>query len=310
MTNLDETARGVFVIAATPFRDDGALDLASVDTMVDFYLRFGATGLTILGMMGEASKLTAQESVDFTGAVLKRVDGRVPVVVGVSSPGLAAMGELARASMSQGAAGVMIAPIPSLRTDDQVFGYYVDAAGAIGETPFVVQDYPLTTGVHFHPKVLLRIVAEVPTCVMIKHEDWPGLAKLSALRAGSGRRVSILCGNGGVFLPEELERGADGAMTGFAYPEMMADVCAAHAAGDLDRMHDLFDAYLPLARYEQQPGLGLAIRKHILARRGAIACAALRRPGPSLSAADISEIDHLIRRQGTRLAELGAGAEG
>ena len=106
---------------------------------------------------------------------------------------------------------------------------------------------------------------------MLKHEDWPGLAKLSTIRAagdeGKVRRVSILTGNGGgLFLPEELSRGADGAMTGFAWPEMMVDVVAAHARGDIERAHDLFDAYLPLARYEQQAGVGLAVRKHLLHR--------------------------------------------
>jgi 4-hydroxy-tetrahydrodipicolinate synthase len=95
-------------------------------------------------------------------------------------------------------------------------------------------------------------------------------------------------------------------MTGFAYPEMMVDVCNAHAAGDIERAHDIFDAYLPLARYEQQPVAGLAVRKHIMAARGAIASAAVRKPGPKLSAADIADIDRLTRRQTKRLQELGA----
>jgi 4-hydroxy-tetrahydrodipicolinate synthase len=143
---------------------------------------------------------------------------------------------------------------------------------------------------------------------MLKHEDWPGLSKISALRAASEkgeRRISILVGNGGMFLPEELGRGADGAMTGFAYPEMMVDVWKAYAAGDVERAHDLFDAYLPLARYEQQPGLGLTIRKYTLAKRGAIASGALRKPGPKLSNSDIADIERLIARQTRRLAEIG-----
>ncbi len=119
------------------------------------------------------------------------------------------------------------------------------------------------------------------------------------------RRISILAGNGGgLFLPEELSRGADGAMTGFSYPEMMVDVVAAHAAGDIERAHDLFDAYLPLARYEQQSALGLAVRKYLLLKRGVIASAAIRKPGPKLSAADIADIDRLIARQDKRLKEL------
>jgi 4-hydroxy-tetrahydrodipicolinate synthase len=145
---------------------------------------------------------------------------------------------------------------------------------------------------------------------MLKHEDCPGLAKLAALRAASDkgelRRVSILTGNGGgLFLPEELTRGADGAMTGFAYPEMMVEVCAAHAAGNTERAHDLFDAYLPLARYEQQAGIGLAVRKHILMQRGVIASEAVRKPGPKLSAQDVADIARLTTRQNKRLAELG-----
>ena len=93
-------------------------------------------------------------------------------------------------------------------------------------------------------------------------------------------------------------------MTGFAYPEMMVDVCRAHAAGDVERAHDLFDAYLPLARYEQQTGVGLAVRKHIFAERGIIASAAVRKPGPKLSAADLADIARLTERQQRRLAAL------
>jgi 4-hydroxy-tetrahydrodipicolinate synthase len=308
MTLLTEQAAGVFVIAATPFTETGGLDLGSVDTMVDFYLGAGATGLTVLGMMGEAPKLTAEESRQFVDAVLARVDGRVPVVVGVSSPGFAAMKELSDAVMGAGADGVMVAPPSTVRTDDQIVDYFHQVAGVVGSAPFVLQDYPLITGVNFSAKVLLRIVGDLSTCVMIKHEDWPGLAKLSAVRAvsdrGEVRRVSILGGNGGLFLPEELSRGSDGAMTGFAFPEMMVDVCKAHFAGDKVRMRDLFDAYLPLVRYEQQPGIGLAIRKAILARRGAIASGVVRAPGPKLSPADLEEIEVLIARQVVRLKEL------
>lgn len=309
MSLLDEGAKGVYVIAVTPFAEDGSLDLPSTDRMVDFYLEKGATGLTVLGMMGEAPKLTAEDSRSFVRRVLARVNGRVPVVVGVSAPGFAAMAELSESVMADGAAGVMVAPPATLRTDDQIVSYYDMVARTLGpRTPFVLQDFPLATTVQIAPSVILRIVEAQPSCVMLKHEDWPGLAKISALRAASdkgARRISILAGNGAMFLPEELSRGADGAMTGFAYPEMMVDVWKAHAAGDIERAHDLFDAYLPLARYEQQPGHGLAIRKYLLAKRGAIASATVRKPGSTLSAADTADIERLVARQTRRLKEIG-----
>lgn len=306
---LDASARGVFVIAVTPFHDDGRLDLDGIDRLTDFYLERGVTGLTVLGMMGEAPKLTAAESAAVTERFLKRVAGRVPVVVGVSAPGFAAMGELSARVMDMGAAGVMIAPVASLRSDDQIAGWYAGAAATVGaSTPFVLQDYPLSTGVQIPPSVIRRVVEANPNCVMLKHEDWPGLAKISALRAyeaeGTMRPISILTGNGGLFLDFEMARGADGAMTGFAFPEMMVDVVAAHARGDVERAHDVFDAYLPLARYEQQPGLGLAVRKYVLAKRGAIASAALRAPGTKLTPTDVAEVERLLARQTTRLEEI------
>jgi 4-hydroxy-tetrahydrodipicolinate synthase len=310
MKKLDASARGVYLIAVTPFTDNGELDLASTDRMVDFCLEKGVSGLTLLGIMGEANKLTAQESRDFVKRVLARVAGQVPVVVGASASGFAPMRELTESVMALGAAGVMVAPPSTLRSDDQIVAYFDMVNETLGpDVPWVLQDHPVSTGVQMSVAVILRILKNSATCVMLKHEDCPGLAKLSAIRAaserGDVRRVAILCGNGGgLFLPEELSRGADGAMTGFAYPEMMIDVCHAHATGNMERVHDIFDAYLPLARYEQQAGIGLAVRKHLLVQRGVIACAAVRKPGPKLSTADIADITRLMARQARRLLEI------
>src|SRR5690348_668097 len=120
---LTADARGVFVISATPFRDDGALDLESVDRLIDFYLERRAHGLTILGLMGEAPKLMPDEATAFVARVLRAVSGRVPVAVGVSNPGLAALTTLAHRSMDLGAAGVMVAPTAGLKGEEAVERY-------------------------------------------------------------------------------------------------------------------------------------------------------------------------------------------
>ena len=296
---LDHTAQGVYSIAVTPFEPDGAVDFDSVDSMTDFYLRCGVTGLTILGIMGEAPKLDPAEALEISNRVVRR--SGVPIIVGVSAPGFAAMRSLARGVMEGGAAGVMIAPPPSLRTDDQIVNYYAQAVAAIGsDIPFVIQDYPLLLSVIMTPKVIQRIVNDNPSCVMLKHEDWPGLEKISALRKfqseGTIRPISILTGNGGLFLDFEMERGADGAMTGYAFPDMLVDVVKFSHAGQRDAAHDLFDAHLPLIRYEQQQGIGLAVRKYVLQKRGAIAHDSQRAPGTSLTAIAKSEVDYLLSR--------------
>ncbi len=310
MTLIDRETAGVYVIAPTPFAEDGGLDLASIDRLVDFYLGCGVDGVTVLGVMGEAPKLDPEEG----RAVVKRFiaagKGRLPTIVGVSAPGLDNLARLARFAMDAGAAGVMVAPIPGLTTEDRVHGYYAQVCAALGQdVPVCYQDYPQTTGVPVSPETILRLARDFPQIVMLKHEDCPGLPKLTRVREGSGAgdtpRLSILCGNGGLYLPQEMARGADGAMTGFAYPEMLVGMVTKFRDGDPDGAEDLFDAYLPLVRHEQQPGIGLAIRKEVLRRRGLIASAKVRAPGPRLSATDQDELTRLVARTEARVQALG-----
>jgi 4-hydroxy-tetrahydrodipicolinate synthase len=177
------------------------------------------------------------------------------------------------------------------------------------DVPFVIQDYPLTFSVQMTPGVIRRIVMENSSCMVLKHEDWPGLDKISALRAfekdGSMRHISILVGNNALFLDFEMERGADGANTGYCFPDMLVDVVRLSQQGRRDEAHDLFDAHLPLVRYEQQPGPGLAVRKYVMMRRGIIASDTLRKPGGTLSAMARSEVDYLL----SRIARVDARAK-
>lgn len=303
---LDETARGVFPISATPFAADGALDLASLDRLVDFYLARRVHGLTLLGIAGEAHKLTPDESRAVVRGALARVAGRVPVVVGVSNADLRALAALAADAMAAGAAGVMVAPAPGLVGAAALVDYMASVFAALDPaTPVVYQDYPQATGVPMSVEVFHRMVDAFPRLVMLKHEDCPGLAKLGRLRAEAARagrrRVSVLVGNYAMYYPQELARGADGAMTGFAYPEMLVEVWERFVAGDAEGAEDVFDDYLPLLRYEAQPGVGLAVRKELLFRRGAIASPAVRAPGATLTAEDCRELDRLVARLERRL---------
>jgi len=195
----------------------------------------------------------------------------------------------------------MIAPPNTLRTDDSIVQYYRQAAEAIGaDVPFVIQDYPLTFSVQMTPGVIRRIATETASCWFLKHEDWPGLEKISQLRAwdkdGSMKRLPILIGNNALFLDFEMERGADGANTGYCFPDMLVDVVRLSKQGRRDEAHDLFDAHLPLIRYEQQPGPGLAVRKYVMMRRGIIASDTLRKPGAALTSAARAEVDYLLSR--------------
>ncbi len=180
---INEQTSGVYIISITPFSEDGSIDFKSVDSLVEFFLEKGVTGITILGMMGEANKLSANESRGFVKHVLKRVNGRVPVMAGVSDPGLANLVNLSRFSMDAGCAGVMVAPVIGLNTDQKLYDYYAQVIEDLGaNVPLCYQDYPQSTGVNLSVECFNRMVNDFPQLVMLKHEDCPGLEKLTQVR--------------------------------------------------------------------------------------------------------------------------------
>ena len=305
-----EGSYGIYVIAATPFTETGAVDMGSVDTLADFYLDEGVHGMTVLGVMGEAPKLTDSEQIALLNRYLQRINGRVPVVVGVSNPGIDNVVSLSKASMDAGADGVMVAGIPGLRTDEQILTYFEKLFSKLDAgTPVCLQDYPPTTTVHFSVSVINRLIEIYSDIVMFKHEDCPGHRKLTQVRnapeAEGVRRVSILTGNGGLYVPQELRRGADGIMTGFAFPGMLVEAFDLFRDGKVDKAEDLFDLYLPLIRHEQQFGFGLALRKETLRRHGALSCPAARAPGPAMDTTDHGELENLFLRLKRKLETAG-----
>ncbi|SES15724.1 4-hydroxy-tetrahydrodipicolinate synthase [Tranquillimonas rosea] len=290
-----KTCAGLHVVAQTPFRADGAVDFDSIDTLSAFYYRHGAQGLLVLGVSGEAQMLTPDEAVA-VAARFVAASGDRRIVAGVSSPSLAVLESVTRDVMSEGADGVMICPPGHVRTDEEIIGYFGAVFDRIGDVPVVLQDFPAASGVKMSVPLIGRLLERFPAIEVIKEEDFPSPPKIGRLRAEMPRPVRILTGNNGMYLPQELERGADGPMAGFSYPEMLSGVYDLMQRDDRAGAHDLFNRYLPLLRYEAQGKWGIAIRKEMMRRRGALDCAILRQPAPALGEADLAELDFLVGR--------------
>ncbi|MCP1199546.1 dihydrodipicolinate synthase family protein [Notoacmeibacter sp. MSK16QG-6] len=291
---LRET-KGLYVVAQTPFREDGAVDFDSIDSLSDFYYRHGANGLTVLGVSGEAAKLTPREAIETATRFVSASGGR-PIIAGVSNPSLAQLAEVTGAVMDAGCSGVMIAPASSVRTDEDLLRYFDAIFQRIGDVPTVLQDFPFASGVKMSVPAILKLVATFPQIQVLKEEDLPSCQKITRLKAEMDRPFRILVGNNALYLPHELERGADGPMAGFSFPEVLSGTYKLMANGKRDEAHDLFDRYLPLMRYEALGEWGIAVRKLIMHKRGAIASPAMRGPSPRLSDTDIEEIQYLLNR--------------
>lgn len=293
---------GVYAILATPFADDGSVDFASLDKLVDFGLGAGVEGLTVLGIMGEAHKLNEYERERIVEAIIRRTNGRVPVVVGTSAPATDLAIRYSRKAQDQGAAALMVAPPVNLRNLEAVREYYRRVHDAT-TLPVVVQDEPVFSGVVMPAAFLASLTDALPRARAIKLEEIPSPVKVAQVLAAAKQPVNVYGGMGGVYFYEELLRGAVGTMTGFAFPEVLSGIYHSFVAGKRAHARYLFYLYLPLIRYEGQATIGLAIRKEILRRRGVIASAAVRHPGPTLDAGSRAELDEIM-------ASLGLDAAG
>ena len=206
MQKFDEAAHGVYVIAATPFTETGQVDMNSVASLVDFYLEEKVHGMTVLGVMGEAPKLTDSEQIALLKRYLARVDERVPVVVGVSNPGIENLASLSKASMDAGADGVMIAGIPGLKTDDQIFSYFDKVMAKLDTGTPVCLQITLRLSSTFSVTAINSLIDAYDNIVMFKHEDCPGHRKLTQVRRAPKPKVlgeCIVAGNCDYMCPKK-----------------------------------------------------------------------------------------------------------
>jgi 4-hydroxy-tetrahydrodipicolinate synthase len=285
---------GACPIALTPFTEEGDVDLWAIDSLAGLYLDSGVHGLTILGIMGEAHKLSDAERRVVTRRYVSAVGGGVPVVVGCSAMATRVTIERAREAEAAGARAVMVAPPNNVRNLDLVFEHYRRVAEDVS-VPVVVQDEPVNTGVVMPAAFIARVVNEIEGCRYVKLEEAPTTIKITSLLKEIRTEVGIFGGLGGMYFYEELARGAVGIMTGFAYPEILVRTYELFSGGREREAREYFFRYLPLIRFEAQLGVGgVGIRKEVFRMRGAISSSHVRFPAPSLDDETLRELRELV----------------
>lgn len=286
---------GVFPILATPFNEDGSLDLGSMDRLVRFNAGIGVDGVTVLGVLGESNRMLDREREALIACAVAAAGEHLPVIVGASHPGTEATMGLCRMAQDLGAAAVMVAPSAEpVPNEARVFDYFQQVAAAT-PLPVVAQDHPASTQVHMSLPLLLRLVAEIPGVACIKEEGLPTPPRVAALKQGMGaRRVPVLTGLGALYGYFDLMAGADGFNTGFAFPEVLLAMNRAARAGDAAECFRLYARYLPLLVFEQQPGV--AVRKELLRMRGLLRTPTVRHPGAAITDAAARQLRDVVER--------------
>jgi 4-hydroxy-tetrahydrodipicolinate synthase len=268
-------APGVWGVLATPLTPDGAgVDTESLTRQVQHYVRIGATGLTVLGVFGEAARLTPDERRTVVRTVAAAAPA-LPLVIGLSAlDAEAACAEAANVLdvLDRPPAGLMV----QVGSPDAaaVVRQLTTVAERTGQG-IVVQDYPVVSGVSIATADLVAAVRQVPA-VAVKSESAPSPPAVAALTAGLD--VPVFGGLGGTGLLDELAVGSAGAMTGFSVPEGLLACVGAFRDGGFAAAREVWRDYLPLVNFEFQAGIALSLRKHSLVHRGLIAAPAVRPP--------------------------------
>lgn len=289
---------GVFSVLPTPFTEGGDVDHDSIRRIVDQAIAAGVDGVTVLGVTSEVARLDERERREVLQTIAAQIRAnarRILLVAGATADGLRTCITYTREAKDMGADAVMISPprLPKLNSES-VVRHFTDVAAAV-DIPIVVQDYPPISGFAMEPPLLVRIAREIPQARTIKLEDPPTPLKTSRILAlAQGLEIDIFGGLGGVFLLEELMAGTAGAMTGFAYPEALVQIVSLYKSGRVDEAADVFYDFVPLMRFEFQEGVGMAIRKEVLRRRGVMTHPGVRPPGATLDSGTAAALDRLL----------------
>jgi 2-keto-3-deoxy-L-arabinonate dehydratase len=291
MTNF----AGIFPIVNTTFREDGSLDLDSQMRLVRFLLDAGAHGLGLFGTASEGYTLSGEERLQLMRLIVREVGGRVPVIVGTGHTGTDMAVAWSRQAEAEGADALMILPPYFLKPDAEgIFEYFraIDEAVSI---PIMVQDAPLMTQVTMGPTLLARLARELEHVRYAKIEAPPTAPKITEVRQAAGDDLALFGGLNGQFLCEELGRGARGTMPGSDLTAVFARVWRLWHEDRHDEARAEFTRYLPLIRYELQPGLGVSAMKHNLFEWGVIATTRVRHPTRMLDGIGQQELETLRR---------------
>ncbi len=290
---MTESFAGIFPIVNTTFDEHGELDVPSQLSLVNFLIDCGAHGIALFGNASEGYALSESEKSQLMPIIIHEVRGRIPVFVSTGHTGTRVAVELSKAAQEAGADGLMILPPYFLKpTAKDLISYYTAISNVVSIS-IMIQDAPLLTGVNIGAAQMAQMAREGKNVRYVKVEAPPTALKVTEVKEAAGDLLTIFGGLNGHFLIEELQRGARGTMPGSDMIEMFVRVWNLYEAGKLAEARTEFNQYLPLIRYELQPGLGVSAMKQNLKADGVIKSAAVRSPTRMLDPVGIEELQEI-----------------
>ncbi len=295
--------KGIYPIVPTPFLADGAVDYASIERLVDAMAEKQVHGLAIMGALGEGPKMTDAERTEIIKLYRKRMPADMHLVVGTRAPATDPAKLQAEKARDLGADALLLGP-HGIQKDKPLLEYYQQVSAA-AKIPCIIHDYPAVTGITMTVELITRMFETAEYIQYIKLEDPPTGMKMQALQQTVGEKLKVFGALGGNYALEELQLGAVGIMTGFVYAELLVQLYNYAKADQWDEAKQLFYDFLPLTRWEFQPGVGISLRKHLLKKMGVFTTTKVRHPGMDADARTVEQMVQIVdflNRKGYDLA--------
>jgi dihydrodipicolinate synthase/N-acetylneuraminate lyase len=299
--------RGIIPILLVPFNSDGSIDEESLRRVVRFELANPVHGIGIGGFASEAYKLTDGERIMCAEIVASEVNGRVPLIIGMSPGSTEAAIEQAHFYATLKPAALMVLPPNTMKHDESVLiQHYVDLAEA-SPIPIMIQQSPQImayAGCNLSSEALIQIVERAPNVHYLKIEGPGSAERIAALHQHVGNRVHLFGGIGGLGMREEFQAGASGLLPGCGFNEIFIEVWQAWEAGNAADVDHILQEAQPLVQAVSGRGheFSLHARKHLLKRAGVIPNAYVRRPTVSVTADDMTTLEQLADVRNLRIS--------
>ena len=231
----------------TPFNEDGSVNCEAAADFAEWLLANGSDGLVVEGSTGEAATMFMDEKIEVLKAVVERVNGRAPVIVGAGTNCTASTIELVNTVEACGVDGLLVVgPYYNKPTQE---GYYQHFAAVAKSTtlPIIVYNVPGRTGSNIEPKTIARLAAEFPNIVAVK-EAAGNVAQTAELFRVLPENVTIYSGDDGLVLPF-MSVGARGVISvlGNIGGQMLQDVMQLYSEGKVAEAAELNKKLVPLA---------------------------------------------------------------
>ncbi len=248
--------KGIIPACVTLFKGDQEIDENAMRDHLEYLVKCGVHGIFVLGSTGEFAYLSEMEKKQVIEIATDQIGGKIPLLVGISSPGTKTVIELAKYAEEKGANGVMAVPQTYFPLENRNIEMHYEKIAASIEIPLYAYNFPITAKVDLSPKLIAKL-AEKNILKGIK-ETVTDITHIEQMLEATPEDFTVLCGTELMLnkaLKLTVKAGIKGAILGMGncFPELLVQIWDAFKAGQEEKFEALWADFSKIFPLQNQP---------------------------------------------------------